>query len=95
MITNIIILLLVALALWGVYMMAGRAVNGVPLAIIGIICILIVLAVGIWLFRGNRGVVRAQSEIYGRHCYRIQRAYMPLRGDRLCFLAVRKDQPSI
>jgi hypothetical protein len=41
MIISIILLLILALALWGIYMLAGKSVNGVPLSIIGIILILI------------------------------------------------------
>lgn len=63
MITNIILLLVLGLALWCIYALAGRAINGVPLAIIGIILILVEVATAFYLFRGRTGYIGQRVSI--------------------------------
>lgn len=53
MIISIIVLLLVTLALWGIYVLVGKSINGPPLSVVGVILILIWLAVVFWVFRGG------------------------------------------
>lgn len=88
-IISIIILLFVAGILYGVYCMAGKAVNGVPLALIGIGLLLILLLVGLWLF-GALGSSPFKHAKLGMHQYRIVHAFKPIRPDCITAIAYRK-----
>ncbi len=46
----IIVLLFVGAILYAIYAMAGKAINGIPLALLGIGLLLILLLIGLWLF---------------------------------------------
>lgn len=50
MITSVIILLIVAAVFYFIYMMAGKAINGIPLAVVGIILLLVFLLAALQLF---------------------------------------------
>lgn len=50
MIISIILLLVLGLALWCIYALVGKAVNGAPLSIIGVILILVWLGAAFYFF---------------------------------------------
>jgi hypothetical protein len=95
MILSTILLVITAAVLYGIYVVTGRAVNGVPLAVVGIILLLIFLGVAFYLFGGIKSIKVSNSEP-GMFMYRTVHAFRPIDPDRkICCVIFEKPSSSI
>lgn len=77
----IILLIFIGACLYGIYLLLGRVINGVPLAAAGIILILLFLLIGYYLITGGIPRIGAQDRPQERFKSEYRSAFIPGKSE--------------